>query len=146
LTNAPSFSDLAAETALNAVCALLNEVSSTNATMVIYAGTPPANADTAITSQTVLATLTFGNTAFASATASGGTATATANSIASDTNATAGTASFFRCFRYDGTTVVFDGLVGTSGADLNLNTVSIAGGSTVAVTAFSVSQPEGSGS
>ena len=141
MTNAPSFTDLAAETALNAVCALLN-----NGTLVIYNGSPPANANTALSGQTVLATLTFSPTAFAGATATSLTATAVANPIAPETNATAGTATWFRCYESGGSTAVFDGLVGTSGSDLNLNTVTITGGGTVAVSAFSVTQAEGSGS
>jgi hypothetical protein len=36
-----------------------------------------------------------------------------------------GTASFFRIFKADGTTVVMDGSVGVTGADLNLDTTTI---------------------
>jgi hypothetical protein len=99
----------------------------------IYSGSQPADANTALSSQTLLATLTC-NATFA-ASASGGQLTL--NAITSDTNAAAtGTAAFFRMLKSDGTTVVMDGSVGTSGADLNLNTTSIVSGATVAITSF----------
>lgn len=99
----------------------------------IYDGTIPATADTAITTQVLLAELRFNATAFGAA--SNGVATAnafTADSAADNT----GTASWFRAFRSDGTTVVFDGTVGTSGEDLNLNTVSIVASGSVSVTSM----------
>ena len=88
----------------------------------IYSGTQPANADTGLSGNTLLAELTFNATAFGAA-ASG---SATANAITSDSDADAtGTAAWFRALKSDGTTVVLDGSVGTSGADLNINTTSI---------------------
>lgn len=52
--------------------------------------------------------------------------------IASDTNAVAGTAATFDVTDSDGT-VVFSGSVSTSGADLNLSSVSIGNGDTVSI-------------
>jgi hypothetical protein len=95
----------------------------------------------------VLATCTFGTTAFAASVATGSpgskVVTATANTIGSDSSAAyTGTASWFRCYKSDGVTGVLDGSVGTSGSDLNLNTTSIISGAVVAVTSFTVSQSE----
>lgn len=102
----------------------------------VYDGTQPANADTSITSQVLLAELTFNATAFGSSSAG----VATANAIVSDSSANAsGTASWFRCFASNGTTVLLDGSVGTGTHDLVLNSVSIASGATVAVSAFTLS-------
>lgn len=94
----------------------------------IYSGTRPATPDTALSGNTLLAELTFGATAFAAA--SGGTKTA--NAIGSTTNAAAtGTATFARCFKTDGTTAVIDLSVGTSAADVIINSTAIQAGTTV---------------
>jgi hypothetical protein len=142
MANAPFFSDATTIASVNAIAALVN-----SGFLKIYSGSQPTDANTAITSQTLLSTLTFGSTAFATATASGSAGskvvTATANAIGSDTNAAAtGTASWFRAYKSDNTTGAFDGSVGTSGADLNLNTTSIVSGATVSVTAFSITELE----
>lgn len=99
----------------------------------IYDGTQPTNADTAIGAQVLLAELTFSATA-APAASNG---LITFNAIGSDTSANAtGTATWFRCVQSDGATVVMDGSVGTSSANLVLNSVSIVAGGTVAVSSF----------
>jgi hypothetical protein len=101
----------------------------------IYDGTQATDADTALGAQVLLAELTMNATAFAAA--SGGSASA--NAITSDSSANAtGTATWFRLVKSDGTTVIMDGSVGTSGANLNLNSVSITSGATVSVTSFTV--------
>jgi hypothetical protein len=100
----------------------------------IYSGTRPANVAASITG-TLLAELTL-NATFAAGAASG---VLTLNAITSDSSADAtGTASHFRIWKSDGTTAVADGDVGTSGADLNLNSVSLTAGGSVAVTSFTV--------
>lgn len=93
----------------------------TGALINIYQGTQPANANTAITTQTLLVTLTvpgaFGtdvNGTLTLGTVNNGTAVAT------------GTMQFFRVTQSDGTTVVMDGSVGASGADMNFDTTSVA--------------------
>lgn len=99
----------------------------------ILDGTQPATADTAITTQVVLAELPFSATA-APAAVNG---LITFNALTSDTNANAtGTATWFRAVQSDGTTVVMDGSVGTSSANLVLNSTSITAGGTVAVSSF----------
>lgn len=101
----------------------------------IYSGTQPADANTALSGNTLLAELTC-NATFAPS-ASGGVLTL--NSITQDSTAdNTGTATFFRLLKSDGTTVVMDGSVGTSGADLNLNSVAISAGAAVAVSSFTV--------
>lgn len=101
----------------------------------IYDGTQPATADTAITTQVLLVELTFGTPAFAAA--SGGVANA--NDIGSGVCAATGTATWFRVFRSNGTTVVFDGSVGVSGCDLNFTQgVSFVTGQGKPVSAFSI--------
>lgn len=105
----------------------------------IYNGSRPADANTAVSGQTLLAELTCG-TPFAGAASSG---TLTANSITSDTDANAaGTASWYRLVTSGGTAVL-DGDVGTSGADLNLNTTSIAQHATVSVTSWTLTEANG---
>lgn len=94
----------------------------------IYDGSRPATGGTATT---LLAELTC-NATFAPS-ASGGTLTLNAITQDSSANAT-GTATWFRLVKSDGTTHVFDGSVGTSGADLNLTTTSITTGQPVQIT------------
>ena len=106
----------------------------------IYDGSQPANADTAVSGQTLLAELRFGNPAFGSAS----TGVVTANAITQDSSANnTGTASWFRALKSDGTTVLFDGSVGTSGCNLNLNTTSIVSGAPVSVTALTFTAQKG---
>jgi hypothetical protein len=101
-----------------------------SALLRIYDGSRPATGGAATT---LLAELTC-NATFAPA-ASGGDLTL--NAIADDTSADAtGTATWFRIVQSDGSTHVMDGDVGTSGSDLNLNSVSIVTGGTVEVTSF----------
>jgi hypothetical protein len=123
----PHFSDTGANAAANALTALLN-----SGKLRIYDGSQPANANTAVSTQNLLAELTFNATAFGAASAG----VATANAITSATAAATGTAAWFRAVKSDGTTVVWDGSVGTSGANLNLATVAISSGATVSVSAL----------
>jgi hypothetical protein len=128
----PKLTNLGANTAADAVTALAN-----SGFIKVYDGAQPATADTAITTQVLLATLTFGATAFGSAVAG----VATANSITSDSAADAtGTAAWFRVYKTDGTTAIFDGSVGTSGADLNFGTVAFVTNAIIEVTSFTYTQ------
>ena len=104
-----------------------------NGYLRIYDGTQPATADTAITTQVLLAELRFNATA-APAASNG---VLTFNAITQDSSANnTGTASWFRALASDGTTVLFDGAVGTSGSDMNIATTSIVAGAIVGVTSF----------
>lgn len=108
-----------------------------NGTLVVYSGTQPANADTALSGNTALATFTLGATAFgAAAGASGATSTKTLNSVSAVAASATGTATWYRIYRSDGITVVSDGSVGTASSDLNLNTISIQISGTVSITSL----------
>lgn len=103
-----------------------------SALLRFYSGTRPATGGTATT---LLAELTC-NATFAPAASSG---VLTLNAITADSSANAtGTATWFRIVKSDGTTFVMDGDVGTSGSDLNMNSVSFTSGGTVSVTSFTI--------
>ena len=102
-----------------------------NGYLRIYDGTQPTNADTAIGAQVLLAELRFNADAAPSAVAG----VLTFNAITQDSNANnTGTASWFRALKSDGSTVMFDGTVGTSGSDINIATTAIVAGAIVGVT------------
>jgi hypothetical protein len=131
----PKRSNAAVSAAADAVCTLLN-----SGYLRIYSGTQPATADTGLSGNTLLAELRFGSTAFGAA-ANG---VATANSITADSSAdNTGTATWFRALKSDGTSTVFDGSVGTSSADLVLNSVAISSGAQVSVTSFTYTENKG---
>lgn len=101
----------------------------------VYSGTQPATADTALSGNTLLAELRFNATAFPAASSG----VLTANAITADSSADAsGTATFFRCFKSDGTTVLMDGNVGTSGTNMVVATTTITAGQTVSCSSFSI--------
>ena len=105
----------------------------TGAIIHIYEGTQPANANTAISGQTLLVSLTV--------TGSFGTdsnGTITLSSVANGTAVATGTAQFFRITKSDNSTVVMDGSVGTSGCDMNLNNTSIAATQVVSITSGTI--------
>lgn len=108
----------------------------------IYSGTEPATANTALSGNTLLAELTFSATAFPAATASGSDRIITANAITQDSAADAdGTATFFRALSSNGTTVVYQGTVGTSGQQLNLTATNIVSGGVVSVSSLTITLP-----
>lgn len=135
MANNPKRSNAAASAAADAVVDLAD-----NGYIRIYDGSQPANANTAVSGQTLLAELRFGATAFGAAS----NGVATANAITSDSSANAtGTASWFRVLKSDGSSVLWDGSVGTSSADLVLNTVSIVIGGVVSITAMTYTESLG---
>lgn len=99
----------------------------------IYEGTQPTNANTAISGQTLLVSLTISGSF---GTDSNGTITL--GSVANGTAVATGTAQFFRITQSDNSTVVMDGSVGTSGADMNLNNTSIAATQVVSITSGTI--------
>lgn len=112
----------------------------TSAKIRIYDGSQPAGPGTAISTQNLLAELTGNASAFAAATSSG---VITANAITQDSGADAtGTATWYRILT-SGSTAVWDGTVGTSGADLNLNTTSIVLAGPVSVSSMTITMPGG---
>jgi len=117
---------------LDALAALLN-----SGLIKIYTGSQPATPETTA-SGTLLGTLTFPNPAFGASSAG----VITANAITSDTSADAsGTAGWFRALKSDATTAILDGSVGTSGSDMNLNSVAISAGAVISVTSCTITLP-----
>lgn len=136
--------------AQNAMCDALvdlidnNQVSpSINGQITIFDGSQPADANTAVTTQTPLVTLTFGTEAFGDA-ANG---VATAGPIASGTAVATGTATWARISNPGSPdTTVFDCDVSTTGAGtgtIQLNTTSIVQDGTVSISSFTVTHPDG---
>jgi hypothetical protein len=114
--------------AVNAITATLN-----TGYIRIYDGSQPANANTAVSGQTLLAELRFNATAFGAAS----NGVATANAVTGDASANAtGTATWFRALKSDGTSVVYDGTCGTSSANMIMNTTSVTSGLAVDITAL----------
>ena len=99
----------------------------------IYDGTQPSNANTAISGQTLLVSLTISGSF---GTDSNGTITL--SSVTNGTAVASGTAQFFRITKSDNSTVVMDGSVGTSSADMILNNTSIANGQTVSISSGTI--------
>jgi len=128
---------------LAALMALFN-----SGTLVIYAsgGTPPIDPDVGFSGQTTLATFTFSATAFTQAAATGSfpnkTKVATASFSASTVTAAAsGTADSFGL--YSSTpTLLATGTVGTSGADINFNSVAFSSGANITLSSFTLTMPE----
>jgi hypothetical protein len=123
----------------NAQQAAITTTVGANALINIYAGSQPASPDTAITSQTLLATLTCAAT-FAPAPSGG---VLTLNGITSGTGtagAGAGTAATFFRITTSGGTAHVDGTCGVgSGYDMNfVGSASIATGQTVSDSSFTL--------
>lgn len=118
---------LAVNAEADAVCKLLD-----GGYLDLYNGTQPATADSPLNGQVRLARLTFGSPAFAPSF----NGVAKSMSIRSDEEAEAnGTATWFRAVSADGHNV-FDGSVGTTDADLMLNTVNVKQNAIVTISAM----------
>lgn len=134
MASALHLSNAAANAQADALARLLD-----NGYLRLYSGTQPATADTALSGNTLLAELRFSATSAPAASAG----VLTFNAIASDTDADAtGTATFYRAFKSDGTSVTHDGSVGTAGADLNMPAVAIQQHSQVDVTSLTHTVPK----
>ena len=120
-------SDAAANAACNALTALVNSGS-----IKIYTGTQPANGNAGLSGNTLLATLPLNSTAFGSAAA--GAAALNASGVSASAGNT-GTATWFRVCNSSGTGI-WDGSIGTSGCNINLNSTSVQSGAAVTVTAY----------
>jgi hypothetical protein len=100
----------------------------------VYDGTQPTNVATALGAQVKLAELPLSATAFGAAAAG----VLTANAITNDASADAtGTASWGTLTTSAGVRIV-DFSVGTSGADLNFNSVAFQAGAQVSCSAFTI--------
>lgn len=101
-------------------------------------GAEPATADTAITTQDVLATFTLSDPSFGSA--SSGTITIDNTPALTVAASATGTASFFRLVT-SADVVILQGTVGLGSAQLNLNTLSITSGVNVTITSGTITVP-----
>jgi hypothetical protein len=118
----------------NALLDAINAVIGSGGHLLIKSGTQPANV-AASDAGTVLATLSLASTPLLAASG----ASASFDTITGDTSAdNTGTATWFSVQTSDGTRVL-EGSVGTSGADLNVNSTSITAGQEVDVTSLSLS-------
>lgn len=141
MANNLTISNAAAIAASDAIVDLIDAGSGAGK-LRIYSGAQPNNPDVAVTSQTLLAELTFSDPAFGSAADGTPGGLATANSITSDSSANAtGTAAWFRIVDSDDTAIM-DGTVGSEDADLVLDSTSITSGQTVAVSSMTATMPE----
>ena len=100
----------------------LNTDIGTNAQIIIYTGTAPANVGTAPTGTLLVQ---FAGNATAFGTVSNGVLTA--NAVANATASGTGTAGYFR-INTSGGTAVMQGTVGTTGTDMIVGNTSIASG------------------
>jgi hypothetical protein len=120
----PHYSTLSRNAALNGSLDLAN-----GGFIDILDGAQPVNANTAITTQNVLASFALGNPAFAAA--SGGSKAL--NAVSSVAASRSGTAAWYRMYESDHTTAVEDGSAGVSATDLTIPSVTIVSGETVSV-------------
>lgn len=123
--------------ALNAFLDTLNTTIGSGGKFRIYSGTKPANADAALSGNTVLAELPLSASPFAAAS----TRSVTANAITTDTVADAtGTASFGSFVTSAGVRVI-DVTVGEAAdsADVTLDSKNIQANADVSITSFSLS-------
>lgn len=128
-----NLSDTAANAQASALASLCN-----SGTINIYSGPQPVNANTALSGNTLLATLTFASTAWGSPVSG----LLTANAITPGTAVATGTATFARIVESSGLTTVYDIQVNVSGAGLNLNTTSIVSGNPVSISSLTYSVSE----
>lgn len=119
--------DIAANAQADAVAALLNA-----GYLRLYDGTQPADADTPLTTQRLLAELRFGTPAFKPASEG----LVVANAIGKGQATRTGLATWFRCLANDGTTTVIDGSIGTGTGDLDMDDAKIQRGGEVCVSNF----------
>lgn len=126
----------AGSTGLSAIAALFN-----SGTLQIFTGTIPATPETTATG-TLLVQWTFAATAFGSASFATGKETVTASFTSTTASpSSSGTAGYARAFKTDGTTVLADFTVGTSGTDIVLGSTSINTGVPVNLSSFTLSLP-----
>lgn len=114
----------------------------TGAIVRIYGGSVPADEAASLGSATLLAGFALASD-WASAAASGskslsGTPLSTTGETAAGTGTTA---TFYRVYASDGTTCHEQGTVGTSGADMTIDSATIADGQTVRITSWSKTAP-----
>jgi hypothetical protein len=114
-------------TARNAACDAIVDAVDASGNLVFYTS-----------GDVEVATCALSATAFGAAS----TGVATANSISDDTSATGGDLTGgYHAFETSVGAEIWRGSVGTSGADLNLSSLSIGAGDTVSVSSYTVTMP-----
>ncbi len=109
------------------------------ASLVIYNGTQPTNANTALAGNTALATFTLPGSGY-TVTNPSNNALITFPAISNVSASATGTATFFRIT--NGANVVCDGSVGISSADCIINATAISSGATVSISAMTYTVTE----
>lgn len=104
----------------------------------VYSGIKPTDSKTAISGQTLLVTLRHAATAFGATSTS--TGIATANAITSAAAVAAGTPTFVRVRKSDGTTVVGDFSAGVGSGEFNFPAI-FSVGATISVSSATVGIP-----
>lgn len=127
-------SSAARSTAMDAVTAMLNAGGAGR--IEIFSGIKPAGPGSAITSQVLLATLTYSATSYAPSVAG----VATANAITPGTAVASGTASWARHSSGAGAAIL-DETVGTSDTDIILETTTITVGVLVSLASHTLTHP-----
>jgi len=133
-----SFAITTANAILNQITARIDNGAAAG-TIVLYSGSVPVAANTALSGNIVLAVLTCADPSAAAASAK----TLTLNAITQDASADAtGDATFFRVIDSD-SNVVLQGTVTAvgGGGDLQMNTVSVVSGGPVQITSCSFTLP-----
>lgn len=133
-----SVTDAVANAELDAIRTAL-DAGAGSPTLKVYSGTRPATAGTALSGNTLLGTFNLDSTQ-SFATAAARAIAIDATPVLTAVGAAAGTATFFRAATVGGVDC-FDGSVGTSGADLNLNTTTVSVGLALEITGGSLTIP-----
>jgi len=142
MATATFISNVGAKASCDAITALLDAGGAGSIKIYDAGGGVPADCDVAISDQTLLAELPLSATAFGAAADADPGAICTADTITDDSSADAtGTAAFFRACNNGGTAVI-QGTVGTSGADMNLDSTSIVAGGTISISSWTFTVPE----
>ncbi len=130
---------LAAASRTAACNATVDQLDGAAGALKIYEGSAP-DPDAAATGD-LLCNHALPAPCFGAASDDGTTATATANTITPVNASDTGIAGYFRVENSAGTSL-WQGTVGTSGADLNLDTLSLESGRQIDITSWTYSQPQ----
>lgn len=135
-----NISNVAAKAAMDAITLLVN-AGTPPGLLRIYSGTAPADTDTALSGNTVLASFALASDAFGDAADANPGATSTGNSVADVNASNTGTATFGRILNAAGTAICqFD--VGTASTTCIVSTTSFVSGQPCSVTSLSLKHPE----
>ena len=123
-------SNTAASLAADAICGS----AANNGYLRIYDGSQPANANTVVSTQNLLCEITLPADVFDAAV--NGVASLAATISGSVIYAGTNTAAWFRVLESNGSTVLWDGTIGTATANMVLDSTSLSYGATVQITGW----------